>query len=99
MISSYEVARGNLPALLLQALEKEPRNPHHLIKTFREQLGITFSSGSIYSILYGMERKGLVKGVERIGAIKFKITQKGIQKLKENKAALIQTLKFLEIGI
>lgn len=88
----YAVARGNLEALLLQALNAEPRGALQIILFLNEKIGVLFSPGSVYPKLWKLEKEGCVKQNEEK---KFELTEAGRHRLKQNVTSLLLIWKFL----
>jgi DNA-binding PadR family transcriptional regulator len=63
--------------------EHEPMSGYDVITFIHKKFGILVSSGTVYSILYSMERDGLLKG--RLSQRKrvYTVTDKGEKKIKE----------------
>jgi len=60
---------------------------YDIIALFHRKFHMLLSAGSVYSVLYAMERKGLVEGAVADGKRIYKLTEKGeeeIQKILRN---------------
>lgn len=89
---------GDLQLVLLALLEERPRHGYELIKTLEERSGGFYvpSPGVIYPALTYLEEMELAE-VEAEGTKKlYKITERGRQKVEENRAMIMQTLNRLE---
>lgn len=79
----YLIVRSFLPYIALATLEKlGEASAYTIIKHVQEELGILMSAGSMYTALYGLERRGYIKG-----KTKYRVTGEGLailQKAREN---------------
>ncbi len=89
---------GDLQFVLLALLAERPRHGYELIKTLEERSGGFYvpSPGVIYPALTYLEEMELAE-VENEGTKKlYKITERGRQKVEENRAMIQHTLNRLE---
>jgi len=63
--------------VILSQLDKASTGGYDIIKFFYEKYNLLFSSGTVYSCLYSMERNGLVNGVWNQKKRIYQITGKG----------------------
>jgi len=76
------ILRNSLDIIILKELKKRPLNGYHLIQDLHEKYDIVFSSGTIYGLLYSLERKSLITvESEQRGRI-YALTPKGFDTLK-----------------
>ena len=75
--------RGNLKALALKALEKQPLSGYSLMKHIEEKLGTKPSPGSIYPLLDELTKEKIVTCKEEGRQKIYSITSIGKEKLKE----------------
>ena len=54
--------RNFLDILILQELRSKPLSGYDIISLIHKRFNLLISSGSIYSMLYSLEREGLVRG-------------------------------------
>lgn len=88
MIQNQELLKGSSIILILKMLEKEPMYGYQMIKTIKEKSNCIFQwkEGSLYPILYSMEKKGLIKSYwkEEIRKRKYyEITPMGMKEVKK----------------
>jgi DNA-binding PadR family transcriptional regulator len=60
----------------------EPMGGYDVITFIHEKIGILVSSGTVYAVLYSLERYGLVKGMWSQRKRVYKLTDKGEKKIK-----------------
>lgn len=78
------IVRSFLDIAILSVLkENEGLNGYEIIQYIHEKLGILVSQGTVYSNLYALERKQLVTGMTYSRARTYKLTSKGLDKLRE----------------
>ena len=82
-----EFIRGMMDTIILWLLFKKPMHGYEILTKIKELTGIKFSSGSIYPLLYKLEKLGLIKGYwkkvsERQRIRLYKVTKKGMIVLK-----------------
>jgi DNA-binding PadR family transcriptional regulator len=65
-------------------LQNEPISGYDVISFIHNKFGFLASSGTVYSLLYSLERNGLVEGIW--------IERKRVYKLTEKGAKTIQTI-------
>ena len=63
--------------VILSQLDKASTGGYDIIKFFYEKYNLLFSSGTVYSCLYSMERNGLVEGIWNQKKRVYQITDKG----------------------
>jgi len=68
--------------LILAELRKGSLSGYDIIGLIHKRFGILTSSGTVYSLLYSLERDGLIKGVQNQRKRVYTLTQKGEQKTK-----------------
>jgi len=68
--------------LILAELKKDPMSGYDIISFIHKRFGILMSSGTVYSLLYSMERNGLIKGVWNQRKRVYMLTEKGEQNTK-----------------
>ncbi len=56
------LVRSFMDLLILSKLREKPMSGYDMITLIYRKFGILPGSGSVYSLLYSMERKGLIKG-------------------------------------
>lgn len=68
--------------LILSELKKAPMSGYDVISLIHKRFGILVSSGTVYSLLYSMEREGLIKGISSRRKRVYILTEKGEQNIK-----------------
>jgi len=68
--------------LILAELRKGSLSGYDIIGLLHKRFGILMSSGTVYSLLYSMERDGLIKGVWNQRKRVYILTEKGEQNTK-----------------
>jgi len=81
--------------LILYQSDKSPMGGYDVIRFFYEKYNLLFSSGTIYSYLYSMERSGLLKGMGNPNKRVFKLTDKGRAMLNAFRKDKEELLKFI----
>ncbi|NJE08843.1 PadR family transcriptional regulator [Thermococcus sp. M39] len=92
--------KGHLKLLVLHLLSKEPMHGYAIMKGLEERFGIPApSAGVIYPILFSLKRAGLIETIgtgQREKKI-YKITENGIEYLKEHEDELKEAIKLARI--
>jgi len=84
--------------LILSELKKTTLSGYDIIGLINEKYDIVMSCGTIYSQLYSLERKGIIKGIQTTKKRIYNITEKGqkdiesISQVRDKIEDLIQTL-------
>lgn len=81
--------------LILSQLDKAPTGGYDIIKFFYEKYSLLFSSGTVYSCLYSMERDGLIKGIRNQKKRIYKVTDKGLAMLNVFRNDREELLRFI----
>lgn len=68
--------------LILAELRKASMSGYDIIGLIHKRFGILVSSGTVYSLLYSLERDGLIKGVQNRRKRVYALTEKGEQNIK-----------------
>ena len=69
--------------LILTELRKgHPISGYDLIALLHRKFQIMISSGTVYSVLYSLERDGLIKGMQTSNKRIYKLTDKGEENIK-----------------
>jgi DNA-binding PadR family transcriptional regulator len=88
----YLIVRSFLPYIALATLEKiGDASAYAIIKYIQGELGILISAGSMYTALYGLERRGYIEG-----KTKYRVTDKGLTLLQNVKGAMKEFLPKIE---
>jgi len=68
--------------LVLTEMKKGSLSGYDVIALIHKRFGILMSSGTIYSLLYSLERDGFIKGVWNQRKRVYKLTENGEQNIK-----------------
>ena len=68
---------------ILEVLKEKPMSGYDFLSLIHKKFDILLSSGTVYSLLYSMERKGLIKGIPNERKRIYTLTEKGKQSLKD----------------
>jgi len=68
--------------LILTEIKKRSLSGYDVIGLIHQRFGILVSSGTVYSLLYSLERDGLIKGAWNQRKRVYKLTEKGEQNIK-----------------
>ena len=78
------VIKTFMDTIIMSELQNGPISGYDVISYIHAKFGFLVSSGTVYSLLYSLERNGLVQGVW--------IERKRVYKLTEKGAATIETI-------
>lgn len=81
--------------ILNEIKNKKGIGGYDVILLVNKEFGIPLSSGTIYSVLYSIERKGLVKGILIGRRTGYALTPKGEQALNKIQMSKNQLQKFI----
>ena len=81
--------------LILAELNMSPMSGYDIIGLIHKRYGLLMSSGTVYSLLYSLERNGLIKGVQNQRKRVYALTEKGEQNTKVIKKANDEIQSFL----
>jgi DNA-binding PadR family transcriptional regulator len=68
--------------LILTEMKKSPLSGYDVISLVHKKFDILVSSGTVYSLLYSLERDGLVKGVWNDRKRVYELSEKGEQNIE-----------------
>ena len=68
--------------LILAEMKKGSLSGYDVICLFHKKFGVLMSSGTVYSLLYSLERDGLIKGVWDQRKRVYELSEKGEQNIK-----------------
>lgn len=89
------VIKSFMDILILKEMTNSPLSGYDIISLIHKRYGILMSSGSIYSLLYSLERNGLIKSLQNPRKRVYKLTEKGEQNLKDIAKANEEIQSFL----
>jgi len=76
------VIQNFMDILVLTEMKKGSLSGYDVIALLHRRFGILLSSGTVYSLLYSLERDGLVKGVWNQRKRVYELTEKGEQNMQ-----------------
>ena len=76
------IIRNFLDVLILSELRSGPMSGYDFIAYINDKFHLLLSSGSVYSILYSLERQGLITGVQNQRRRVYRLTERGAQTIK-----------------
>jgi len=76
------VIKSFMDIIILAELKKGSLSGYDIIGLIHKRFGILMSSGTVYSLLYSLERNGLIKGVWNQRKRVYILTEKGEQNTK-----------------
>jgi len=89
------VIKSFMDIFILTELKNKSMSGYDVISHIHKKFGILMSSGTIYNLLYSLERDGLIKGVQNQRKRLYKLTEKGEQNIKITTKANEEIQKFL----
>ncbi len=72
-----------LDVIALTDIANEPTSGYEILRRVQQKFGILVSSGTVYSLLYSLERDGLTKGVWTKRKRVYELTERGKQNIKD----------------
>lgn len=89
-----------LDILILGSLNESasPMSGYDVISLVHKKFGVLLSSGTVYSLIYAMEREGLIRGMWERRKRVYKLTEKGkeiIQTVQQRKDEIVRLVKRL----
>ena len=82
--------------LILTEIKKGSLSGYDVIRLIHRRFGILVSSGTVYSLLYSLERDGLIRGVWNKRKRVYELTEKGERNIKVIKKANDEIQNFLK---
>lgn len=76
------VIQNSLDILVLTEIKKRQLSGYDVIAFIHQRFGIMMSSGTVYSLLYSLERDDLIRGVSNQRKRVYELTEKGEQSIK-----------------
>lgn len=71
------IVKGFMDVLILAELRNAPMSGYDVIAFIHNKFGILVSSGTVYSLLYSLEREGSIKGIWAKRKRVYELTEKG----------------------
>ena len=74
--------KNYMDVIVLAELRNHPMSGYDVIRFIHRKFGVLVSSGTVYSLLYSLERNGLIKGVFTNGKRVYTLSQKSEQNIE-----------------
>src|SRR3989304_1866013 len=91
-----KVVQNFMDIFILTEMEKGSSSGYNVIGLVQKKFGLLMSSGTVYSLLYSMERDGWIKGVWNSRKRVYELTEKGEQNIKAITKANKEVQDFLK---
>lgn len=91
-----KAVKSFMDILILMELKDNPMSSYDIIGLIHKRFGILVSSGTVYSLMYSLEREGLIEGVPNQRKRVYTLTEKGKQNMKVIKKANNEIQGFLK---
>lgn len=90
------VIQNFMDILILTEMKKSSLSGYDVIALIHKRFGTLMSSGTVYSLLYSMEREGWIKGVWNQRKRVYELAEKGEQNIKTITRANEEIQNFLK---
>ncbi len=94
---NHRIIREFLDIIVLEQLRENTASSYDIIIYLNSRFQTVVSPGTIYALMYSMERDGLIQGVWAERKRQYKITEEGQRLLKELDKAESPTKELLKI--
>lgn len=84
-----------MDTFILAELKDDPKSGYDVIGLIHRRFGVLVSSGTVYSLLYSMERDGLIRGFQKQRKRVYTLTEKAEQNIKLIRKANEEIQNFL----
>jgi DNA-binding PadR family transcriptional regulator len=84
-------------AILSTLTKNDFMSGYDCVEFFRKTSGILVNFGTVYALLYAMERDGLVEGVKNQRERVYKLTEKGEKTIKNVQKMTPEIRKFIKV--
>lgn len=71
------IIKDFMDVLILSELRKRPMSGYNVIEFIHNKFGLLVSSGTVYSLLYSLEREKLIEGMWNERKRVYRLTEKG----------------------
>jgi DNA-binding PadR family transcriptional regulator len=85
--------------ILAELRNTNPVGGYDIMNFVQRKFGLLVSSGTVYSVLYSIEREGLVKGTSTEGKRVYVLTEKGVERIVALLNSKEEIQKFMGICI
>jgi DNA-binding PadR family transcriptional regulator len=82
-----------------ELLQNDSLSGYDVIRIFYKKFGILLSPGTIYSVLYSMERNGLIEGKENSHKRVYNLTEIGEKTIKNMLNSIEEIQKFIRFAL
>jgi len=76
------IIQNFMDILILTEIKKSSLSGYDVIGFIHQKFGILMSSGTVYSLLYSLERDGLIRGIWNQRKRVYELTEKGTQNMR-----------------
>jgi len=76
------IVRNFMDVVILKELRTKPLSGYDVIEFIHKKFDLLFSSGTVYSLIYSLERNGLIKAVWNQRRRDYMLTEKGKETIK-----------------
>jgi len=76
------IIKNFMDILILTELKKQPLSGYDVMGLIHKKFDVLVSSGTVYSLLYSLEREGLIKGNMSQRTRVYELTEKGERDIK-----------------
>ena len=90
------VVQNFMDIIILTEMKKGSLSGYDVIGLVQKRFGLLMSSGTVYSLMYSMERDGWIKGVWNSRKRVYELTEKGEQNIKAITKANKEVQDFLK---
>jgi DNA-binding PadR family transcriptional regulator len=91
------IIKNFLDIIILGRLRSlSPLGGYDIFEFLQKKFDILISSGTVYSVLYSMERKGLIKGETIEGKRKYILTERGSKVINELAGSKDEIQRFMK---
>ena len=84
-------------AIMAKLMDGDPTSGYDFITFFHRKFGVLLSPGTVYSVIYSMERHGLVNGVPNDRKRVYQLTEKGKETMKSALNLITEIQFFIEV--
>lgn len=85
--------------IMEELLQNGSLSGYDIIRLFYKKFGILLSPGTIYSVLYSMERNGLIEGKENSHKRVYNLTETGEKTVKNMLSNIEEIQKFIRFAL
>jgi len=88
------VVQNFMDIIILTEMKKGSLSGYDVISLVQKRFGLLMSSGTVYSLMYSLERDGLIKGVWNSRKRVYVLTEKGERDIKSHREGKRGNSKF-----